>query len=189
MLKELVAKCRSFRRFYQEVPVRRETLLALVDTARLTASAANAQPLRFRIVSEPAECAAVFPFINWAGALTNWPGPAEGERPSAYIVICCDQTVSKSSMWDEGIAAQTIMLSAAEQGFGGCIIGSCSRSGIAEALGIDAERFPVRLVLALGKPKEEVRIVPVGPDGSTAYYRDEAQVHYVPKRSLAEVLL
>ena len=69
------------------------------------------------------------------------------------------------------------------------MIGSCKRSEILSILGLDPERFQVGLVLALGKPAEEVRLVPVGEDGSTAYYRDEQQVHYVPKRSLGDILL
>jgi hypothetical protein len=47
----------------------------------------------------------------------------------------------------------------------------------------------ILLVIALGKPVEEVRIEPLGPEGSVKYWRDEAGVHHVPKRSLAEILL
>lgn len=189
MIKELVTKCRSFRRFYQEEAIPEETLRELVDTARLTASTVNSQALKFRIVSDPEECERVFPHLTWAIALKNWPGPGEGEHPGAYIVICCDQELGKNKQWDEGIAAQTILLAATEAGYGGCMIGSCRRAAIAEVLGIDTARFPISLVLALGKPKDEVRIVPVGEDGSITYYRDETNVHYVPKRSLEEILL
>ena len=70
------------------------------------------------------------------------------------------------------------------------MIGSINRSGLAEVLGLDRiVMLPISLVLALGKPKEQVVVVPVGEDGSTTYYRDENQVHYVPKRSLEEILL
>jgi len=92
-------------------------------------------------------------------------------------------------MWDEGIAAQTILLGAAEQGFGGCMIGSINRSRLADVLRLDEERYSIGLVLALGKPKEQVVVVPIGEDGSTAYYRDENQVHYVPKRSLEDIIV
>lgn len=92
-------------------------------------------------------------------------------------------------MWDEGIAAQTIMLGAAEKGLGGCMIGSFNRQALAEVLELDTERYAISLVLALGKPKEKVVVVPAGQDGSVKYYRDENQIHYVPKRSLEEILV
>lgn len=106
-----------------------------------------------------------------AGALKDWDGPADGERPSAYVLVLEDLSIGKNLMWDEGIVSQTIMLSAVEKGYGGCMIGSCKRVEILEAVELDPQRYSLALVLALGKPKEEVRMVPVGEDGSTTYYR------------------
>lgn len=189
MLKDLVKNCRSCRRFYETIPIPQEDLIDMIDTARLTGCTANCQPLKYRIVSTPEECDAIFPCLSWAGALKDWDGPQTGERPSAYIVILCDLNIARNKLWDEGIAAQTLMLAATEKGYGGCMIGSCKRSEILSALKLDPNRYSVGLVLALGKPKEEVRIVPVGKSGNTAYYRDEDQVHYVPKRSLEDVVI
>ncbi|MBS6956458.1 MAG: nitroreductase family protein [Enterocloster asparagiformis] len=189
MLKDLVLSCRSYRRFYQEVTIPDQDLLDMVDTARLTASAANAQALKFKIINTPQECAKVFPTVKWAAALTDWDGPAEGERPSAYIVIACDLSLGKNKQWDDGIAAQTIMLSAVEKGYGGCMIGSFNRSQLAETLGLDPQAYSLDLVLALGKPLEKVALAPLNADGSTTYYRDKDQVHHVPKRSLEDLLI
>lgn len=189
MLKELVARNRSYRRFYQNERISEETLKELVDLARMAGSTANSQALKYRLATDEETCSRIYPTLAWAGALKEWDGPEEGERPAAYIVILCDQSIAKNKMWDEGIAAQTIMLGAAEKGLGGCMIGSINRSGLAEVLGLDKDRYAISLVLALGKPKEQVVVVPVGEDGSTTYYRDENQVHYVPKRSLEEILL
>lgn len=189
MLKDLVLSCRSYRRFRQEVFIPTEDLLDMVDTARLTASAANAQALKFKIINTPQECAAVFPSIKWAAALSDWDGPAEGERPSAYILIVCDLSLGRNKQWDDGIAAQTIMLSAAEKGYGGCMIGSFNRSELAETLKLDPQSYSLDLVLALGKPLEEVVLAPLNADGSTTYYRDEKQVHHVPKRRLEDILI
>lgn len=188
-LKQLVEHCRSYRRFYEEERVSEETLRELVDLARLTASTANSQALKYRLVVTREECSRVFPYIAWAGALPDWPGPEEGERPAAYILICCDQTLGKNKLWDEGIAAQTMMLGAVEKGLGGCMIGSFNRSETAKALGVDEERYKPQLLLALGKPKEVVKLVPLKEDGDVRYYRDENQVHYVPKRELEDLLL
>ena len=189
MLKDLLLNCRSYRRFHQEVSIPTEALKDMVDNTRLTASASNAQALKFKIVNTPAECAKVFSTVKWAGALTDWDGPAEGERPSAYIIIACDLSLGRNKQWDDGIAAQTIMLSAVEKGYGGCIIGNCRRAELLKLLDLNPEQYFVSLVLALGKPKEEVVLVPLGEDGSTTYYRDNNQIHYVPKRSLDDILI
>lgn len=189
MFKDLVLKCRSYRRFRQDVRITADELKDMVDTARITGSAANAQALKFKLVNTPEECARVYPSLNWAGALTDWSGPAEGERPSAYIIIACDLSIGKNKQWDDGIAAQTIMLSAVEKGYGGCILGSVKRPQLADTLGLDLQAYSIDLVLALGKPVEQVVLTPLNADGSTTYYRDENQVHYVPKRSLDEIIL
>jgi nitroreductase len=99
-----------------------------------------------------------------------------------------DTTISKSFGCDHGIAAQSIMLGAAELGLGGCMIGSIRRADLVQALDIPA-RFEVLLILALGKPKEVVVLDPIGPDGSIKYWRDEQKVHHVPKRSIEDVII
>ena len=81
------------------------------------------------------------------------------------------------------------MLGAVEKGYGGCILANVKRGRLAELLGIDTEKYSIDLVLALGKPKEEVVVVPVKEDGDIRYYRDENQVHYVPKRTLEDIIL
>lgn len=192
MIKDIAARCRSYRRFFEAERIPHELLVDWVDTARFCASSANKQPLRYLVVDEPAACAELFSNLAWAGALKEWSGPQEGERPSAYIIVLRDTERSlgdRFSAWDEGIAAQTIMLAATEAGFGGCMIASFKKKSVSEFCGVEGSALEPSLVLALGKPKEEVRIVEVGEDGSTAYYRDEAQVHYVPKRPLADVLI
>ncbi|MBE5963083.1 MAG: nitroreductase family protein [Lachnospiraceae bacterium] len=189
MLKELVRKNRTYRRFYEEVKVETETLTELVDLARTVPSTANSQALKFMLCNEESMNEKVFPCLIWAGALTDWDGPTEGERPAAYIIVLCDQTLGKNKQIDDGIVSQTIMLGATEKGLGGCIFGSVRREELAKALGIDTTRYTIDLVLALGKPKEEVKIVPVKEDGNTKYYRDENQIHYVPKRSLEDLIV
>jgi nitroreductase len=188
MLKELVRRNRSYRRFYQEVAVDRDTLRELVDLARLSASGANLQPLKYILSHEPERNAAVFKTLGWAAYLKDWPGPEEGERPSAYIVILGDKEIRPTFGVDPGIAAQSILLGATEKGLGGCMLASIQRDQLREALGID-ERYQIELVLALGKPKEEVVIDPLGPDGEIKYWRDADGVHHVPKRALDEIII
>jgi nitroreductase len=187
-LRDLVLKTRSYRRFDPEVPIQLETLKALVDLARLSASAANRQPLKYILSCDPQTNAHIFPHTRWAGYLQDWGGPAEGERPTAYVVILGDTEVSVNFGCDHGIAAQSIMLGATEKGLGGCMIGSIDRARLHEELDIP-ERYEILLILALGKPAETVVLEEVGPDGDIKYYRDAEDVHHVPKRPLDELIL
>ncbi len=188
MLKDLVKKSRSVRRFYQDQPVEMETLRGLVDLARLAPSGSNMQALKYYLSNQPEKNAQIFQTLAWAGYLKHWPGPEEGERPTAYVIILGDATVNKTFGCDHGIAAQTIMLGAAEQGLGGCIIGSIRRAELAGLLNLSPQ-YEILLVLALGKPKEIVQIDALGPDGSVRYWRDENRVHHVPKRALEDVIV
>ena len=188
MIRELILKNRSYRRFYQGVAIERETLRELVDLARLSASAANRQPLKYILSCDPEKNAVIFSNIAWAAYLKDWPGPAEGERPSAYIIILGDTEVTQSFSCDHGIAAQSILLRATERGLGGCMIASIQQDGLRKALGI-LPRYEIMLVLALGKPREKVVIDSLGPDGDIRYWRDKDSVHHVPKRSLDEIII
>jgi nitroreductase len=188
MLEDLIRSNRSYRRFHQDVSVRVETLRALVNLARQSASGANRQPLKYVLSTDPETNARIFPHTRWAGYLKDWAGPAEGERPAAYIVILGDTEIHKSFGCDHGIAAQSIMLGATERGLGGCIIGSIAQRGLRQTLDIP-EQYEILLVLALGKPRETVVLEEVGPDGDIKYYRDDEGVHHVPKRSLEELIL
>jgi nitroreductase len=188
MLHDIVASNRSYRRFFQDLSIDCDILRALVDLARLSASGANRQPLKYILSCDRDRNARIFPALAWAGYLTDWPGPDEGERPSAYIVVLGDTEIAQSFGIDHGIAAQTIMLGATEMGYGGCIIASIRKEALRQALAIPP-RYEILLVLALGKPKEQVQIDPVGADGEIKYWRDSAQVHHVPKRALDDIIL
>jgi len=187
MIKELIRRNRSYRRF-RPVDVDRDTLRELVDLARLSASGANRQPLKYILSADPDTNAAIFSHLRWAGYLADWNGPEEGERPSAYVVILLDHDVADSAGVDHGIAAQSILLGATEKGLGGCIIASVDRDAVRRALDIPG-RYEILLVLALGRPGEEVRVEEVGPDGSIRYWRDAGDVHHVPKRALDDLIL
>ena len=188
MLEDLIRKNRSYRRFHQDFPIALETLRVLVNLARLSASGANLQPLKYVLVADPEVNARVFTHTRWAGYLKDWAGPEEGERPSAYIVILGDTEIRKSFVCDHGIAAQSIMLGATERGLGGCMLGALDRDGLRQTLEIP-EAYEILLALALGRPKEAVEIEAVGADGDIKYYRDAEGVHHVPKRSLEDLVL
>ena len=187
MISELIRKNRSFRRFHQEVSIPESDLLEMVDNARLTPSGRNAQTLRYLLSNTPEMNARIFPTTTWAGYLTGWGGPKEGERPSAYIVILNDDTISKTYFCDHGITSLAILLTAVEKGYGGCVIASVNRDALRDALNIP-EQYSIVQVIALGKPAETVVIEPV-VDGNIKYWRDEQDVHHVPKRALEDIIL
>jgi nitroreductase len=188
MIEELIRQNRSFRHFHQDQQVSRETLLSLVNLARLSASAANLQPLKYVLSCDPKKNAQIFTCLAWAGYLKDWPGPSEGERPAAYLVILGDREITTNFGCDHGIAAQSIILGAREQGLGGCMIGSIKKDQLRGLLNLP-ERYDILLVIALGHPNEKVVLTEVGPNGSIKYWRNEAGVHYVPKRKLENIII
>ncbi len=186
-LRQLIEKNRTVRRFDESHTVSAETLVSLVDLARLSASGANRQPLKYILVTEPDRRELVFPCLAWAGYLTNWEGPAPGERPAAYIIILGDKEISDSFGVDHGIASQSIMLGATEAGLSGCIIASVKKERLRSAMEIPRD-YEILLVLALGKAAEEV-VLETATDNDIKYWRDEKGIHHVPKRSLDEIIL
>lgn len=185
---ELVRRNRSYRRFDESHAVDRATLVELVDLARCTASAANRQPLKYLLSNEPATNGAIFPCLAWAAYLKDWSGPGPGERPTAYITVLVDETITKEWWCDDGIAAQTILLGAVERGLGGCILGAIQKDRLRQALAI-SPHLMIRLVLALGRPAETVVLEDLAPGGDIRYWRDEAGIHHVPKRGLGELII
>jgi nitroreductase len=188
MFKDLVLKCRSYRRFYEDVAIDDKTLRELVDFARLSASAVNRQPLKYIISGARDKNALIFSTLHWAGTLKNWPGPAEGERPAAYILILGDKEIGASFGMDPGIAAQTILLGAVEKGLGGCMLGAVDREDLRKLLNIPA-RYEISLVIALGKPKEKIILEAMNLGDSYDYWRDKEEGHHVPKRKLPDIIV
>ena len=188
MIREVITKNRTCRRFEQVFAIDRDTLRELVDLARLSASSANIQPLKYSLSCQAEKNALVFPHLTWASWLEDWPGPPEGERPSAYIVVLGDTTLQKTFDIDAGIAVQSILLGATEKGLAGCIIALVQRDLLRNALDIPPH-LKILLVLALGKPKERVVLETLAPDGNIKYYRDPNGTHHVPKRPLDEIII
>ena len=188
MIRDLIIKNRSCRRFHEEVDIKLESLRELIDLARLSASARNAQPLKYILSCEPQRNSLIFPHLTLAAYLKDWSGPGEGERPAAYIIILGDTGISRFLAYDAGIAAQSILLGATEKSLGGCIIASIDKEELRKALDISS-RYEILLVLALGKPKEKVVIETFGPSGDTKYWRDNEGVHHVPKRPLDDIII
>ncbi|MFC2069762.1 nitroreductase family protein [Chloroflexota bacterium] len=188
MLKDLILKNRSYRRFHNEVPVSIETLRELVDLARCSASVTNRQALKYILSNTSEKNSLIFQTVRWAGLLKDWPGPAEDERPSAYIVILLDKDIVGDAGCDHGIAAQSILLGATEKGLGGCMLGSADKDLLRRNLSIP-EKYDIALVVAIGEPGEKVVLETMNTADSYGYWRDAGSVHHVPKRKLDDIII
>ena len=185
---DLVLANRSYRRFDESVAIPVATVEHLVDLARNTPSAMNRQPLKYAISVNRAVNASIFATLSWAGALKEWDGPAEGERPAAYIVMLADKAINPNHAHDVGIAAQTMCLGAADAGYGACMLGAIRRAELGPVLGVSPE-LSIALVIALGKPTETVVLEDATSPEQITYYRDRNDAHHVPKRPLDDILL
>ena len=191
MLKDLVKKNRSYRGYDETYRFTKETLMDFVDHARLAPSSVNAQPFRYYLAWEKEETDRIQALTKWARALPQMELPHKGMRPTAFIVICQDTRLGESLQRyqkDVGIVAQTMLLGAVEMGLGGCMIGNFNAGEVRQVLALPEAMAPL-LVVAIGEPAETVVLTEVGPDGSVQYYRDENDVHYVPKRALEDILI
>lgn len=191
MFLDLVKQARSHRGFRQDRKVTRQELEHLVECARFTPAARNDQVLKYYLAEKPETVAAIQPLTKWAGALAELHLPRKGAEPVAYIVICLDGSLAENPapyQRDVGIVAQTMLLAAAEMGLNGCMIGSFAAGELREKLGLP-EAIKPQLLLALGEGTDRIVITDVGEDGSTTYYRDAEDIHYVPKRTLEQLIL
>ena len=190
-MQEIIAKTRTFRRFIQKERISLTTLEELIDLARLGGSARNGQPWQYMMINTPELCAKVFPFLGWAGYLTDWKGPVEGERPSAYILCLLNRQRRKGSeseaQFDLGVATQNLLLGAMEKRIGGCRIGAFNPQ-LASLFDMP-DHLQLSLIIALGKPRETVILEECKNDEDIRYWRDEHGVHHVPKRTLESCLV
>lgn len=189
-LEQLVRKNRSYRGYDESVSVTSEQLYQLLSCVRLTPSSTNLQPLKFLVTNTPEENAKIFPYTKWAGKLSHLHLPYQGHRPTAYVVIFIDRTIAQNPtpfLKDVGIAAQTLLLGAVEQGLGGIMIGSFDHDAILKEFSLPDTLQP-ELVVALGKPDETI-VLEDAKGGEVSYYRDAQDVHHVPKRPLKELIL
>jgi nitroreductase len=187
MIRDLIIKNRSYRRFDQSVKIESETIRKWIELACFSGSGRNMQPLKYIICTDELIVEKIFPNLAWAGYLPDWGGPKKGEQPVAYIAIIHDKNLAANYFCDDGIAVQSILLGAVEYGFGGCIIGSVNKVKVAEIIGLP-ENMEILWVVALGKPAERVVLEEV-KNGDIKYWRDENDVHHVPKRLLGELIL
>jgi nitroreductase len=183
----LVRANRSYRKFDRSRVVTEEELISLIELARMAPSSKNRQALKFVTVTEEQDISFVFRQLKWAWFLKDWEGPAEHERPPAYIMVLLDKQLNDKADFDAGIAAQTILLGAVERGLGGCIVRTINRYELGKYFQLP-EFMEIVLILAIGKPNQIVVLDDEDYQGNMEYWTDEEGRHHVPKRSLDELM-
>ena len=190
-IQELTRASRSYRGYDESYHFTKDQLASFVECARLAPSSVNRQPLKYYLAWEREETEKILALTYWARALPQLTLPHPGKHPTGFVVICQDLAIDKDIaryQKDVGICAQTILLAAAEAGLGGCMIGNFHPGTVRETLSLSEDLRPM-LIVALGKPDETIVLTDIPESGSTDYWRDENDVHYVPKRSLEDILL
>lgn len=187
MIRDLIIKNRSYRRFNSAIKITQQQIESWIELARFSASGRNMQPLKYAICTNELVNAKIFPNVGWAGYLRHWKGPKEGDRPVAYVAVMHDKSLSDKYFCDDGIAMQSILLGAVEDGFGGCMIGSFNKSKVTRILDLP-ENLEILWLIALGKP-EERSIIDDCKNDEIKYWRDKNELHHVPKRLLNDIII
>lgn len=165
-----------------------DTLRELIDLARLAPSGYNRQGLKYLLSNSGDLNNKINDCLSWAGYLQDWNSPPEGEKPAAFIIMVRDTSLGASLPQDQGFAAQSILLGAVEKGLGGCFLVNINKRMLGEVLNLD-KSYDIEAVIAIGYPKEKVVLEEIDASGDVRYWRDDEQVHHVPKRTLEEIIL
>lgn len=186
MIRDLIIKNRSYRRFDSTQKISFEQIRKWIELARFSASGRNLQTLKYVVNIEEEINSRIYENLGWAGYLADWKGPDENEKPVAYITVLHDKSLSENYYCDDGIAMQSILLGAVEDGFGGCIIGTVNKNKLAKIINLP-DNLEILWVIALGKPAE-VCVLEEAKSNDIKYWRDENDIHHVPKRPLDEII-
>lgn len=181
-------EARTCRRFDESLPLAGSDLKWLLECARLAPSARNAQELRFISVSWGETCRRLLELCRMGGSFKDWNRPPPGQRPTGFIAVLMPERGGDLLCYDTGIACQTMQLAAASRGWGACMIQAFERAGASELLNVPAGS-KIALLMAFGVAGEKRVVAKMPANGSHSYWRDENDVHNVPKRDLDELIV
>jgi nitroreductase len=142
-----VIQKRKSVRSYKPTPVPTETLLKVLEAARLAPSAGSIQPWRFIIVKDADKRRQIARGCKYGHFLDQSP---------VVIVGCGDQKASPQwYVGDTCIALEHLVLAATAEGLGTCWIGVFDEEELRELLKIP-RRLRVVALLALGYPGHKI---------------------------------
>ena len=136
-------------RAFSDSAVDDDALIAIADAARWSGSRSNRQPWRFVIVRGRDD-------VRRMGEVGAPDAKTLATAPAAIaVVLPQDKSAAISNAFDEGRAAERILIAAERLGLGAGIawIGSEERPAVAELLGVPEGWF-VRTIIAIGHPAD-----------------------------------
>lgn len=182
-----VVKNRTIRRFDTAKLVTDADLEYCLRCASMVASAGNLQRLRYVTVIGKAAGKA-FSKISLGGYLPPKKKPSSDVAPTAYIVLTAEnENPDANLLIDAGISAEAITLAACELGIGACMIRNFDKEYFS-SLCEGNYPYPI-LVIALGYPKEEAKIVEASVGDSLKYYKNDEDINVVPKLTIEELVI
>ena len=188
---EAMLKRRSIRRFKNKA-VPYEALEKCIDAARLAPSGRNQQLCEYIVINDAKVLPGIFENIGGSAKLPpDKGGPRPEQSPKAYTIVLINKTLEgdanrrRVTLYDVGMAAENIMLTALEQGIGTCPILMFNEADLKLLLEIP-EGYDIALVIAMGYP-DESPLADVAGD-SLNIWVDEKGVRHVPKRKLADII-
>ncbi len=152
---DIVRKRRSVRS-YRPDPVPREAIDRCIEAARLAPSACNSQPWHFVVVDTP-EMKDKFVEAVYSGLHSM---NAFARNAPVHIAVVREKAKPAArfggffrgvdfALIDVGIACEHLVLQAAEEGLGSCMLGWFDEKGVRKALGLPGTA-KVDLVICLG---------------------------------------
>lgn len=183
-LNDAIRGRRTVRRFQQK-PVEKDKLHAMIEAARLASSGSNQQPLRYQVIQDAGLVTQLLSVTHWAGQVQPRRNPELGKTaPLVFIVVTKHSNANPQV--EAGAAIQNMQLTAYAQGLGCCWIGAYDHKEADRILGLDARCESIYLV-AVGYPGEAPVLENVGPDASIKYYLDDNDVLHVPKYTVEAI--
>jgi nitroreductase len=162
-----LTRVRQIREYTSE-PVTPTELAAIADAARWSGSSSNEQPWRFITITDPETIRRL--------ADASMPSSRSLRTASAAIAIVIAEEAGRavSHAYDEGRAAERILIAASILGLGAGISWTSSdvRPAVKELLGVSGA-WTVRTIVALGHPTEAAR-KPRSAPGTARRPREEA---------------
>ncbi len=159
---ELVASRQSDRAYDKSRTVEPEKLERILEAARLSPSACNAQPWKFIVITDPELSVRV-------GKATAGLGMNKFAKDAPVHILVVEESANITSLLgskikdkhfpliDIGIAAAHITLAAEAEGLGSCILGWFDEKELKRLLGIPASKR-LLLDITIGYPEKGKRL-------------------------------
>ena len=156
---EVINKRKSTRNFSNK-SVELEKLIRICETARLAPSSCNSQPWIMHIVTEQSkeinELRKACQFFGLNKFLNNVNNFIVVEQDYGNLTVKVGSSFTKNDLnsIDLGILASYIVLKAADEGLGTCIIGGFRKETILKAMNF-SDKQTIRFVIAIGYENEQ----------------------------------